>query len=129
MTPIGREVFPIVTKKVFRVTECKITNEAGDKDVYLIHSYDGDEPCFQQGISVTQSSWIPNLEFSFRSFRFTTEGTDGDSETQNQNVSCSLHLIPGNQLTQEQAKACSCLSETHCEEQNGSDDSETDVTS
>ena len=117
-----------VSKTIFRVTECKITDEAGDKEVYLIHSFDDNEPCFQQGISVSQTSWSPNLEFSFRSFRFTTDGTDGDSEIQNQNVACSLHLIPANQLAEEQAPDCSCHTEDHCASQNGSGDSEADET-
>ena len=63
-----------------------------------------------------QSSWSPNLVFDFRSFRFTTDGTSGDSEFQNQNVNCSLHLIPADQITEEQAKECSCQSKTHCEQ-------------
>ena len=103
------------------VTECKVTNEAGDKEVYLIHSFEDNESCFEKAISVVQSSWSPNLVFDFRSFRFTTDGTSGDSETQNQNVNCSLHLIPADQQTEEQAKECSCHSQTHCASENDTD--------
>ena len=109
----SRDSHPVLNE-YFSVTECKVTNEAGDKEVYLIHSFEDNEPCFEKGISVVQSSWSPNLVFDFRSFRFTTDGTSGDSETQNQNVNCALHVIPADQVTEEQAKECSCQSETHC---------------
>ena len=109
----------LVLIEYFSVTECKVTNEAGDKEVYLIHSFENNEPCFEKGISVVQSSWSPNLVFDFRSFRFTTAGTSGDSETQNQNVNCALHLGPADQIVEEQAKECSCQSESHCANGNG----------
>lgn len=106
--------FSPVLNDYFSVTECKVTNEAGDKEVYLIHSFEDNEPCFEEAIKVVQSSWSPNLVFDFRSFRFTTDGTSGDSETQNQNVNCALHIIPADQVTEEQAKECSCQSEADC---------------
>ena len=65
---------------IFRLEQCKITDEAGDREVYLIHSFDNDEPCFDTRVNVIQTSFSPDVQFDFRSFRFTIDGTLGDSE-------------------------------------------------
>ena len=38
------------------------------------------KPCFDQRLDVHQSSFSPNIVFTFKTFRFTTHGTSGDSE-------------------------------------------------
>ena len=64
---------------LLRVKKCEISDSNGST-VYPVHSYNSGETCYDQRLEVTQISNSPNIEISFRSFRFTVDGTLGDSD-------------------------------------------------
>ena len=95
----------------FSVKECKIVEKNGDRTVYPIHSFDPAGTCFHDLLAVQLNSTFSNIEISFRSFRFTTD----DNLTQEQKVSCKLHLDPVSSGSSNQPiKPCSCHSECEC---------------
>ena len=95
-----------------RVTECSIANAAGDRVVYPIHSFDPAGRCFDKRFAVQQLSTLPNVEIAFRSFRFTSNGNGGQSDSQNQKVTCKIHLDPPS--VSPTTIDCSCFSPTEC---------------
>ena len=62
----------------YRIKQCKISS--GDRAIYPMHSFQNDETCFNSILAVSQTSFNPDVEFSFRTFRFTIDGTQSDSE-------------------------------------------------
>ena len=79
--------------------------------MYLIHSYDPAGQCFDNRLAVQQISSYPYVEIAFRSFRFTTD----NNLTQEQKVSCKLHMDPVSSSSNHQAMAqCSCYSPCEC---------------
>ena len=95
-----------------RVTECSIANAGGDRIVYPIHSFDPAGRCFDKRFAVQQLSTLPNVEIAFRSFRFTSNGSGGNSDSQNQKVTCKIHLDPPS--VSPTSIDCSCFSPTEC---------------
>ena len=92
-------------------------NQSGDRAIYLVHSFTQDGSiCFDNRLDVTQTEYSPNTEIEFRSFKFTTDGTDGDIDKQKQRISCILHLNPLNSASnsQSQANSCSCYYPNEC---------------
>lgn len=80
-----------------------------------MHSFAGDSVCFDsRRLNVVQTEFSPNASFNMRTFRFNVGGPA--TEAQQQSVICSLHLNPVNDITQEQAGACSCYTQSECEE-------------
>ena len=95
----------------FRVKECKVTNKNDDRTAYLIHSMQPSGAiCYNQRLAVQQLSTSPNLEFKFRSFRFSKiDDSADDKDTQHQTVSCKIHLDPLASVPQTPTD-CSCFS-------------------
>ena len=66
--------------------------------------------CYNQRLAVQQLSTSPNLEFKFRSFRFSKiDDSADDKDTQHQTVSCKIHLDPSASVPQTPTD-CSCFS-------------------
>ena len=63
-------------------------------------------------LNVIQSVFGVNIEFSMRTFLFKTQGSSADS--QQQTISCNLHLDPVDDVPSTQADDCSCYSEDEC---------------
>ena len=68
--------------------------------------------CYNNLFDVQQLSTSPNVKIAFKSFRFTTD--DGDNESQHQKVSCKLHLDPATKAT-ETPIACTCFNQSDCD--------------
>ena len=82
-----------------------------DQEIYAAHSFEGDV-CFDKSVlNMNQRSFGKDIEFSFRTFRFTGGQTSGDQE---QTISCELHLEPAAEVTQDQASDCTCYDEAEC---------------
>ena len=80
-------------------------------EIYAAHSFEGDV-CFDDSIlKMVQTSFGKDIEFSFRTFRFTGGQTSGDQE---QTISCELHLEPAADVPHEQASGCTCHDVEDC---------------
>ena len=80
-----------------------------------MHSFADDSVCFDSArLNVVQTEFFPNVSFNMRTFRFNIG--DSPTESQQQSVICSLHLDPVNEISEEQAEACSCHTQSECEE-------------
>ena len=100
---------------IYSLTNCKVEDSSGSHEVYLIHSYDNDEVCFDNSrLNVAQTEFFPNAAFSMRTFRFNIAGSQANEEQQ-QTLSCNLRLNPVNAITQDQAADCSCHTESECD--------------
>ena len=96
-------------------TECKVVDSTNTHEVYPMHSFAGDSVCFDRTrLNVVQTEFSPNASFNMRTFRFNVNGSA--TESQQQTVSCSLHLDPVDDINQGQASDCSCYSKIECEE-------------
>ena len=79
--------------------------------IYAAHSFNGDV-CFDDYIlKMVQTSFGKDIEFSFRTFRFTGGQISGDQE---QTISCELHLEPAADVPHEQASGCTCHDVEDC---------------
>ena len=88
-----------------------ISEIGGDRTVYPIHSFDPAGTCFYHLLAVEQTFVPPNIEISFRTFRFATN----DNQPQKQAVRCQLHLDPVTSVSSPQTpKQCSCFSPCEC---------------
>ena len=84
----------------------------GEQEIYAAHSFEGDV-CFDNFIlNMNQRSFGKDIEFSFRTFRFT--GGNQTSDDQEQTISCELHLEPAADVPHEQASGCTCSDVEDC---------------
>ena len=60
-----------------------------------------------------QTEFGNSVSLSFRSFRFTSDGTTGDNSRQQQSVTCDVKITSATN-TNDQAPACECYSENAC---------------
>ena len=60
-----------------------------------------------------QNEFGKNVGLSFRSFRFTSDGTSGDNSRQPQTITCDVKMTPDD-VPNDQAPACECYSENEC---------------
>ena len=64
-------------------------------------------------LKVEQTQFGDTVGFSLRTFRFMSgESTNEQLQT----ISCSLHLEPIDNITEEQAPNCTCYTEAECQE-------------
>ena len=61
-------------------------------------------------LKVEQTLFGQTIGFQMRTFRFTT----GDTDAQEQTISCHLHLEPSESISEEQEPNCSCYTEDDC---------------
>ena len=54
----------------FRVIECKVEDADGNNPVYLIHSWKQSTCIDNTRFGAQQTSFAPNFQFNFRSFRY-----------------------------------------------------------
>ena len=84
----------------------------GEQEIYAAHSFEGDV-CFDKSVlNMNQRSFGKDIEFSFRTFRFT--GGNQTSDDQEQTISCELHLEPAADVPHEQASGCTCSDVEDC---------------
>ena len=63
-------------------------------------------------LNVMQTVFGANIEFSMRTFLFKTPGSSADS--QQQTISCNLHLDPAAEVSSTEPDDCSCYTEEEC---------------
>ena len=75
---------------LFRVIECKVTDENGKNEVNLIHSMDKGAVCIDKSrFDAKQTSWYPKFAFDYRSFRY-----KGDSDTKESGIISMIQMAP-----------------------------------
>ena len=65
-------------------------------------------------LNVFQTAFGENVEFSMRTFRFTSVGSV-NAEEQQQTIECDLYLEPIDDITETQAEDCSCYTQEECD--------------
>ena len=62
--------------------ECKVVDENGKNEVYLIHSMDKGSVCIDRSrFDAKQTSWNPRFAFDYRSFRYKGDSDTKESDT------------------------------------------------
>ena len=61
-----------------------------------------------------QTAFGENVEFSMRTFRFTSVGSV-NAEEQEQTMECDLYLEPIDDISDGQAADCTCYSQEECD--------------
>ena len=65
-------------------------------------------------LNVFQTVFGENVEFTMRTFRFTSVGSV-NAEEQTQTIECNLYLEPIDDITEDQAEDCTCYTQEECE--------------
>ena len=88
-----------------------ISEIGGNRTVYPIHSFDPAGTCVYDLLGVEQKFVQPNIEISFRTFRFATD----NNQPQRQAIRCQLHLdLDASVSTSPTPKQCSCFTPCEC---------------